>query len=372
MQSFWKKLRKPIIGLAPMDGVTDAAMREITDKYGYPSLIFTEFVPVAAIKKGIVKALYSLKHHRTKTPLIAQFFGSDPQAFYQAVFAAAELGYDGVDINMGCPDRDVARRGGGAALISNPKLAQRIIKICKRAANDWSEGEKIDRIGLSEEIVTFIKTQQMIARQILSVVLFPHVLVAKRADCALVGSLPRLPPVVRYSLPISVKTRIGYDKPITKAWIGQLLEAEPAAITLHGRTLKQLYHGRADWDEIGTAVQLAKKMQTLIIGNGDVKSVEEVKQKAKQYRVDGVLIGRAALGNPWVFSDKIPTPKERFRVMLEHCQKFTEYRPDLKILPVRKHLAWYCKGFAGAAEMRDKLMKVDSIKDLFLLNLQFF
>lgn len=359
--NFWKTLKKPIIGLAPMDGVTDGAMREITDIYGRPDVIFTEFVPVMAIKKGIVKVLHALKRHQTKTPLVAQFFGNDPDAFYQSVFVAAELGFSGVDINMGCPARSVAQRGGGAGLIKNPKLAQQIIIACKKAVKDWKEGRKINKIGLSHDILNFI---QLFSQQILSVISFPQVLATNNVDCVLVGSLSQLPPVANRKIPISVKTRIGYDKPITEKWIGQLLEVKPDAITVHGRTLKQLYHGKADWEEIAKAAKLAKKAQTLILGNGDVKSIEEAKQKVKKYKVVGALIGRTALVNPWVFSNKIPTIKKRFQVMLEHTQKFLLYRPDLKIFPMRKHMAWYCKGFDGAAEMRNQLMKVNSIKEI--------
>lgn len=359
--SFWKTLKKPIIGLAPMDGVTDAAMREITDIIGKPDVIFTEFVPAMAIKKGIIKVLHALKHHLTKTPLVAQFFGNDPDAFYQSVFVAAELGYDGVDINMGCPARSVAQRGGGAGLINNPKLAKEIIRSCKQAAKDWDGGKKISQIKLDQKILDFIQTY---SQQILSVVSFPQVLAANDADCALVGSLPQLPPVAKSKISISVKTRIGYDKPITEEWIGQLLEEKPDAITVHGRTLKQLYHGLSDWEEIAKAAKLANKTQTLILGNGDVKSIDEAKEKVKKYNVDGVLIGRAAMGNPWVFTDEVPMIKERFKVMLEHIKKFISYRPDMKIFPMRKHLAWYCKGFDGAAKMRDQLMRINSIEEI--------
>jgi len=352
--SFWQKLNKPIIGLAPMDGVTDGAMREITDIHGHPNVIFTEFVPVTAIKKGIVKVLYSLKHHQTKTPLVAQFFGNDPDAFYQAVFIAGELGYDGVDINMGCPARSVAQRGGGAGLIKNPKSAQQIIKTCKQAAKDWSEGRKISQIKLNQGILDFIKIQNQTRKKQL---LRPS---KSRCNRDEVGTES----VARSLIPISIKTRIGYDKPITEEWISQLLEIKPDAITVHGRTLRQLYHGKADWEEIAKAVKIAKKTQTLILGNGDVKSIEEAKEKVKKYKVDGVLIGRAALGNPWVFADKIPMTKERFKVMLEHCNLFIKYRPDLKIVPMRKHFAWYCKGFDGAAKMRDQLMRVNTLDEI--------
>lgn len=334
--SFWNSLPKPIIGLAPMDGVTDAAFRYITDKYGKPDVLFTEFIPVEAIEKGTSRVLPAFIHHKTSTPTIAQIFGHDLKAFYKTTIVACEMGFDGVDINMGCPDKHVVARGGGAALILQPKHATNVIAIVKKAANDWSQGLTLQNAGISEEIIEYI------------------IFFRKKFDIQ----------IIRKLLLVSVKTRIGYDKIITKDWISHLIESEPSVISLHGRTLKQLYTGKADWNEIAIGSSLCSTSNIIFFGNGDVGSLNEALQKAKQYKTSGILIGRASLGNPWVFKNTIPTLETRFKVLIEHTKKFMEYRPDLKLFPMRKHFTWYCKGFEGSAEIRNKLMSVSTFEEL--------
>ena len=259
-KSNWTNISKPIIGLAPMDGITDAAFREIADKYGKPDVLFTEFVPAEGIAHGATRLFRSLQRHPTKTPIVAQLFGKTPKAFYESAKIVCKLGFDGVDINMGCPDNNIYKKGGGAKLISEPALAQEIIKAAKQGVDG--------------------------------------------------------------RVPVTVKTRTGIDKPITSEWISALLEAEPDAITLHGRTLAQMYRGHADWEQIALGASLAKGTKTKFLGNGDVESMQEAREKTKTYDVDGVLIGRAALGNPWIFGDHMPTQDERFAVMIEHCRYF--------------------------------------------------
>jgi nifR3 family TIM-barrel protein len=299
MNSFWKKIKQPIIGQAPMDGITDAAFRYITDKYGHPDVLFTEFIPVEGIVQERERLFSALIHHPSQTPLVAQFVGTTPEAFYKASIIVSKRGFRGIDINMGCPDQNICKKGAGAALIHNPKLAGKIIKAAKKGP-----------------------------------------------------------------LPVSVKTRVGYDRPATKNWISTLLEAEPDLITVHGRVKTQLYSGRADWNEIGKAADLAKNTKTLILGNGDIRSADEARSKSKEYQVNGVLIGRASLGNPWVFQGKEPTLEERFKVMIEHSEKFMEMTPHLNFHSLRKHLAWYAKNFERASRMRDRLMKVNNIDDV--------
>lgn len=304
-------MKYPIVGMAPMDGATDAPFRYITDLYGKPDIIYTEFVPVDALilhKPAIERMLV---FHKTKTKMIAQLFGIKLELFYQAAQTVLDKGFDGVDINMGCPDRAIFNHGGGAGLILKPDLAKEIILSVKKAVSDWKEKNH------SKKEIT-----------------------------------------------VSVKTRTGYKKHQTKDWISNLLEIEPDFICLHGRTFAQKYSGKADWEEIKIAVSLAKNTKTKILGNGDVKNRKEAFEKIKQYNLAGVLIGRAALGNPWIFKGVIPTTEERFKVLLEHCKKFTEFFPESEFKIMRKHLAWYVKDFPHAAEMRNQLMKVNSINDV--------
>lgn len=285
-----------------MDGITDAPFRWITDFYGKPDIIYTEFISVKGLILGRPAIQRMLLHHKTKTTTIAQFFGCEPKYFYQAAQVALEKGFNGIDINMGCPDKSVFARGGGAGLILRPELAKEIILSVKKA--------------------------------------------------------------VQNRIPVSVKTRTGYRKHETKEWISNLLEAEPDLICLHARTFAQKYSGLADWSQIGIAADLAKKTKTKIFGNGDIKNREQALERIKEYNLVGVLIGRAALGNPWVFQGIIPTTEERFKVLLEHCKKFVEFFPTADLSIMRKHLAWYVKDFPHAAEVRNELMQVKNIDDV--------
>jgi nifR3 family TIM-barrel protein len=294
-----------------MDGITDAPFRWTADFYGKPDIIYTEFVSVKGLILGKPAIQRMLLHHKTDTTTIAQFFGTEPEYFYQAALVAIEKGFDGVDINMGCPDKSVFHKGAGAGLILQPKLAQKIILSVKKAVKEGAEKFKIKK-----------------------------------------------------NITVSVKTRTGYKIPQTKEWISNLLETEPDFICIHGRTFSQKYSGLADWSQIGIASELAKKTKTRILGNGDIKNRNEGLSRIKEYNLSGVLIGRAALGNPWVFKGTIPTTEERFKVLLEHCKKFTEFFPQSDFSIMRKHLGWYVKDFPHAAEVRNELMQVKNIEDV--------
>lgn len=336
VKGFWERLKKPIIGLAPMDGVTDAAFRYIVDKYGKPDVLFTEFTSVEGISYGASQLLNAFIYHQTETPTVAQIFGSDPEAFYKVSLVIAEMGFDGIDINMGCPDHHIAKKGGGAGLILKPQLAQEIIKATKRGVEDWANGRSMLDVGLKPAIIDWVNEFK------------------KRSQFT----------VHRSQIPVSIKTRVGYEEIVTEQWISNLLEVEPVAITIHGRTLKQLYSGLSNWDEIAKAAKLVKKTETIILGNGDVKSLDEAKEKIKTYGVDGVLVGRASFGNPWIFKNEVVDLPKKLHVALEHAKAFQELTPNLHFLSLRKHLAWYCKGFEGASEVRVKLLQVNNAQDI--------
>ncbi len=334
MKSFWDN--SPMIGLAPMDGVTDAAFRFIVDTYGKPDILITEFVTVEGITAGATRLLDGLIYHQTSTPTIAQIYGTSPDAFYKAALIVAEMGFDGIDINMGCPDKSVTGRGAGAGLIRTPQLAQKIVHAVKQAVRDWSEGQSMEHADIRPKVVDAVNN-----------------LIKYYGYSA-----------TRRVLPVSVKTRTGFDTPTTKEWIKHLLETEPANITLHGRTLKQMYTGLADWEQIGIAAQAAQGTKTKIMGNGDIKSVTEARKKIIQYGLHGALIGRATFGNPWLFTHTEVDSKTRLQVALEHCRAFEKLLPEGNFLSLRKHMAWYCKGFDGAAETRVKLMTVKSAQEV--------
>lgn len=335
-KGFWKIIPKPIIGLAPMDGVTDAAFRYIVDKYGAPSVLFTEFVSADGIAYGASHLLNLLIHHKSTTPIVAQALGITPSAFYQMGFVIGEMGFDGMDINMGCPDSNIVKRGGGSALIKNPKLALEIIASAKKGLKDWSEGKALESSGLNSSIIDWIHQYQK-----------KHNLNPERK-----------------SLPVSVKTRIGFETITTEDWIKQLLEASPAVITIHGRTFLQIYSGEVNWEEISKATKLTHSTGTMVLGNGDIHSITEAQQKIGKYEVDGVLIGRSVMGNPWIFSGESPDFNDRLKVALEQCQIFMEMTPNLHFLSLRKHLAWYCKGSKNATKLRLELMRASSLQEV--------
>lgn len=347
----WAGLPKPIIGLSAMDGVTDAAMREITKIHGNPDFMVTEFTSADGIVHGVQKLLRDFYYTANQRPIIAQLFGANPTTFYTAAIICCFLGFDGIDINMGCPADSIAKKGGGASLILNPKLAKEIVTAVQRGVVDWTNGIELRTLGLPSEFVVALQ---------------------KRAS--------NIDHSVRQRLPISVKTRIGYNRPITREWVSRLLEMNLSVITLHGRTLEQQYSGAASWEEIAKGAALAHQTKTLLFGNGDLTKPEQIVERVKQTQVDGVWIGRAAMGNPWIFTQyrsykdrgiyDEPTIDERFHVALEHAQLFeklnsTEFANDpYPFLNMRKHLGWYVKGFENATAVRAKLFQANTAVDV--------
>ena len=327
---FWSSLANPVIGLSPMDGVTDAAMRFVTASIAKPSIMFTEFTSAEGIRAGASRLMKDFMYSELERPVIAQIFGSDPDAFYLSSLVVCALGFDGIDINMGCPAKSVAERGCGAGLINTPKLAAQIIASVKQGIVDYNSGIKLEETPLPIEITAH--TRQF-------------------------SYQPKI-------IPVSVKTRIGYDQPQTRDWIGFLLEQNLAAISLHGRTLRQHYTGFADWDQIALAAELARSASTVLLGNGDIKSHAQATNYIKQYQLDGVLIGRAALGNPWVFSGHTPSPREKLDTAVFHAQTYEQMFPGQSFLPVRKHLSWYAHGFPGAANIRIQLVQANSAAEV--------
>lgn len=335
-----------------MDGVTDQPYRYIAKKVGQPDLIITEFTAAEGLSRNAQKLLQDFEYDESQRPIVAQIFGKDPESFRTAALIAGYLGFDGVDINMGCPAKSVQQSGSGAALIENPRLASRIIRATQAGLEDFAAGKKLEKI-------TTLKSK-MIAQ--------------------IYSRHQQLPENYQKSrhLPLSVKTRIGVSEPITKNWITHLAQHELAAISLHGRTLKQMYTGQADWTEIAIAVEIAHEAGILLLGNGDVNSVTSAANKIERSGVDGILVGRATFGNPWILSQLInwrqnrekadfkpenPTLAQKILVALEHGQIHEQFRPGF-FLPMRKHLAWYIKDFPNASDYRVKLMQANSASEV--------
>lgn len=336
--NFWQKLNKPFFCLAPMEDVTDVAFREMFARYstkhesenmnhgansikqkiadhvsssmsqaslGNNFVMFTEFINVDGLThpEGRKKLAIGLKYTEIQRPIVAQLWGRSPLKFEQAAKIIADLGFDGIDINMGCPQDKEISLGSCAALIREPQLAVEIIKYTKKGAG---------------------------------------------------------------SLPVSVKTRIGYSNNTLGTWLRHLLSAEPAAIAVHGRTKKEKSKVPADWQAIAEAVRIRNSEQsaTLIIGNGDVRSCQDGLSRAEQSGVDGIMVGRGAFGCPWFFRNDSYQPdlKTRLDIMIEHADLFNKLLgQDKPFVIMRKHFKAYASGFDGAHELRAKLMQVGDL-----------
>jgi nifR3 family TIM-barrel protein len=355
--NFWQSIDKPIIGLSPMDGVTDASFRFITAKHGGADVTLTEFVNVETAFFAPHTLLKDLSYAEIERPVVAQIYGHTPEMFYKVAHIVCELGFDGLDINMGCPAKKVAAKGSGAALIRTPDLARSIIQTVGRGIKDWCEGQPLRALNIDPDLIQNITISNRL-----------------RVDSE---NPPRRRPI-----PVSVKTRLGYDHVVVEDWMQTLLEEKLAAISLHGRTLAQKYNGDADWGAIGRAVQVAKHSGTLILGNGDLKDMHDVYRRVRETGVDGVLLGRSTQGNPWIFRAKDdvkralrspgsvglhPAPvtlEERFRVLLEHARHFENYGGSSCFVGMRKHLAWYCRTSPRASELRAAMVRLNSFAEV--------
>ena len=293
--------------MAPMSNITDAAFRRMLLKFGRPDVFWTEFVSVDGLfSKGRESILKILKFSPAERPIVAQIFGTEPDLFEKTAELIKKLGFDGIDINMGCPNKDVEKRGAGAALIKNPDLAKQIIVAVKRGAG---------------------------------------------------------------KLPVSVKTRTGSTKDILEEWLPHLFEAKLSAIIIHARTVKELSLVPARWNQVALAVKLANSLpadeRPFILGNGDVQTLAEADERVKETGADGVMIGRGIFGNPWMFNRETPLEKvsieDRMRAMLEHTKLFEEKFVHLPIggkrfEVMKKHYKAYVNNFNGAKELRMELM----------------
>jgi nifR3 family TIM-barrel protein len=299
------------MALAPMSGVTDEVFRQMLLKFGRPDIFWTEFVSVDGLfSKGREELLADLRFIKAEQPIVAQVFGSKPELFEKTAKLIKKLGFDGIDINMGCPNKEIEKIGAGAALIKNPDLARQIIRATKKGSD----------------------------------------------------------------LPVSVKTRLGYKIEDIDGWIAAILEEKPACLSVHLHTRAEMFKGPAHWELAKKIVKLRDKIspKTIILGNGDVKSLEEAKKLVKKTGVDGVMIGRAILQNPWFFSGKTPTLPERLAAIIEHAklfEKLNQHKLDRKgklknFSSLKKFFKSYCAGFSGAKDLRELLMKTKSVAEV--------
>lgn len=313
MKNIWNTLPKPFFILAPMEDVTDSVFRRIVLTCGRPDLMITEFTNVDGIfSPGREQVIKRFHFEPEEKPLIAQIWGERPENYFKAAQLAKEMGFDGIDINMGCPERRVIKQGVCSALMKNHSLAEEIILATQEGAESASR-----------------------------------------------------------RIPISIKTRLGFNTIEIEDWIGFLLEHDLAALTVHGRTVKEMSEVAAHWDEIANVVKLCDQMKkdTLIIGNGDVMSREDGLQKIKDTGVDGIMIGRGIFHDPWLFNPRhfgeAVTFSEKLHTLAEHSRLFEATWGDTKpFIIMRKFVKCYVAGIPGAAEIRAELMTTQNNQEL--------
>src|SRR3989339_1008081 len=304
MKNFWgkfKKNKRPIMVQAPMSGVSDQAFRLMFAKYGSPDVFWTEVISASALfsSKAQKYCFDVLKFSKKERPIVAQIFGANLEELEKAAKVIAKLGFDGIDINMGCPNRNVEKQGAGSALIKNSEQAVKVIRAVKKGAG---------------------------------------------------------------KLPISVKTRIGYNKNEIADWIPVILKENVSVLTVHFRTTTQAYAPPAHWELAKELVELRNKYapETLLIGNGDVKSLKHAMKLVKETGLDGIMIGRAVLGNPWFYVDKKPTLLEILNAIIQHSELLGKEKHWDSI---KKHFHAYCKNFIGSKDLRNSLMKTKNAKE---------
>ena len=303
--SFWQTLQKPIFILAPMEDVTDTVLRQVIARCGKPAVFFTEFTNVEGMfSKGEKHVVHRLQYTEIERPLVAQIWGSQPENFSKAASKLIALGFSGVDLNMGCPAQGPVGRGVCSGLMNNRPQAKEIIAATKEGA-----------AGI---------------------------------------------------IPVSVKTRLGF-RAMDFDWIQFVLEQKPAVLTVHLRTVSEKSKVPAHWDKLKTVVEMrdALSRETLIVGNGDIKSLNEARQKVAAAGADGAMIGRGIFENPYLFSENIAlsdkTQQEKMQLLLEHMRLWQDTWGNTKHFPtLRKFFKVYANGFPGAQELRMQLMETQN------------
>jgi len=304
----WKDTDKPMIALAPMDGYTDAAFRLMVRSLDPRIITFTEFLSADGIMYGAKPIMRALELKPEESPIVVQIFGKDPQVLAKAAKLVEERGADAVDVNMGCPAKKIVNSLHGSALMKNIDLACQIVDAMKKAV----------------------------------------------------------------SIPVSVKTRLGWDDE-TKLipFVQQLENAGLDHITIHGRTYAQAFKGEANWDPI---YELKKNVGITVMGNGDVMDTASAVDKLGN--LDGLMVGRATFGNPWLMKelakhffdgvrfDSFALPfKERIPLIKRHLELAYEAKGDHGVIEMRKHLAKYIHGIHGASQFRSRLVQVTTVDE---------
>lgn len=311
--SFLNELPRPFFVLAPMDDVTDTVFRRIVADCAASDLFFTEFVNVDGLQSpGRPNLMKKIQFTEGERPLIAQIWGKNPENFYKTAQELVEMGFDGIDLNMGCPAKPVVKDGCGSALINNRELAMQILQATREGAAG--------------------------------------------------------------NVPVSIKTRLGYNT-VDLTWHELLLKQNLNMLTIHGRTKKEMSEVPAHWDIIGEirAMRDALAPNTLLVGNGDVQSRQQGLELVQQYGLDGIMVGRGIFHDPFLFAEQTPWPdfsrEQRIALYRKHVTLFARTWPNAKrrIPVLNKFCKVYINGFDGAKELRERLMNAKEAEELIAL-----
>ena len=293
---------------SPLAGVTDKIFRKFIRRWAPNSLLFTEMINATSLNLGYgIEKINQISAE--EGPIGIQLFDNRPFSVAEAAKESESSGAYLIDINMGCPVRKIARKGGGSALLKDPKLAEELVSRISKAVK----------------------------------------------------------------IPVSVKTRLGWsskDENI-KDFLLRLQDAGANMLTIHGRTREQGFNGKADWEMIGN---LKKELEIPVIANGDIYSVNDAIKCLKETKADGIMIGRGVLGSPWIIGEidaaikgaafKKPTLQEKLCLIIEHLDELTSLKGSHGLLLARKHIAWTCKNFDGANNLRKALVRANTAEEV--------
>ena len=311
MNNFWKLLPRPFSVLAPMEDVTDTVFRRLIGSCGAPDVYFTEFTSTDGLcSKGRDAVIHRLQFTEGERPLVAQIWGNTPEHYYKTAQLLTEMGFDGIDINLGCPVPKIVKNGCCSALIDNPTLVAELYQATTEGAPQ---------------------------------------------------------------LPVSIKTRLGFKRKVTEEWSQFLLELNPAVLTMHGRTARQMSKVPANWDEIAKVVEIRNALQsdTIVIGNGDVTKRSQFAEFHERYGVDGIMVGRGIFQDPYLFDLSLAddyweqqSEQQKLSLLLTHIRLHRSVWGERKPYAIlKKFFKIYVSSFAGASELRTLLMQTNSMQD---------
>jgi len=311
MNTFWNDLPKPFFILAPMEAVTDVVFRHVVAKAGRPDVFFTEFTNTASFcsPKGAHSTRGRLAFTSDEHPMVAQIWGAKPEHFREMARGLKDLGFKGIDINMGCPDKSVVKGGAGSGLIRTPQLAAEIIAATKEAGLPVSVKTRLGDVQVDE----------------------------------------------------------------WRDWLTHLLQQDIVNLTIHLRTRKEMSKVAAHYELIADIKALRDEIapQTLLTINGDIRDRTEGLELARTYGVDGIMIGRGVFANPYAFTaGYTPTRQEMLELFHYHLDLFDKYNKELEprpFDPLKRFFKIYVREMPGAAELREKLMhtkSTDEVRDL--------